>query len=77
MNNHRLFHLVNNCSVEKKNQASLSRNLRFRLTKGRNFEETRRAWACRFFFGMYLCLQDEIRYFVLIKTYFSFKSNSS
>jgi hypothetical protein len=55
--------------MERRNKASLSQNLLFSERKGRNFEEIQRAWACRFFLGIYLCAQDEKS---LIHTYFSF-----
>jgi hypothetical protein len=45
--------------MKRKNKASLSQNLLFPVRKGRNFEETRRVLACRFFLGIYLCEQDE------------------
>jgi hypothetical protein len=45
--------------MERKNKASLSQNLLFSVRKGRNFEETRRAWACLFFLGINLCLRNE------------------
>jgi hypothetical protein len=59
LNSSFLFYFVNDPPMERKNQASLSQNLLFSVRKGRNFEETRRVQACRFFLGIYLREQDE------------------
>jgi hypothetical protein len=59
--------------MERKNKASLFEDLLFLTRKGRNIQKPARAWACRFFLGIYLCLQDEKdAFYQSVKTYFSF-----